>query len=134
NVAEAAETQLHSGHDLGPLHGIPLAIKDLIETKGIKTTAGSRILEDYIPTEDATVITRLKAAGAIIIGKANTDEFATGLATPPTRNPWDFDCIAGGSSGGPAAAVAASSALAALGTDTGGSIRIPASFCGLVGL
>ena len=122
------------GGTLGPLHGVPVSIKDLMETKGIRTTAGSRLLSTYVPKADASVVARLKKAGAIVIGKTNTHEFALGGVTPPTCNPWDLARIPGGSSGGSAAAVAAGSALASLGSDTGGSIRIPASFCGVVGL
>lgn len=133
-LAENAETQIRAGYDLGPLHGVPVTVKDLIETKGIRTTCGSKILKDYVPTRDATVVKRLKRAGAIILGKSNTHEFALGGITPPTKNPWNVRCIPGGSSGGSAAAVAASSALISLGSDTGGSIRIPASYCGVVGL
>ena len=123
----------------GSLAGVPFAIKDLIETKGIKTTAGSLFFKDYIPNEDAAVIQKLKAAGAVIMGKTNLHEIALGVTTinphfGASRNPWDTKRIAGGSSGGSAAAVAAGMSLAALGTDTGGSIRIPASLCGVVGL
>jgi len=131
--AKIAESQINSGVDLGTLHGIPIAIKDVIETEGIRTAAGSKIFSNFVPKQDATVIGRLKSGGAIIIGKTQAHEFA--LDGPvPTRNPWNLDKIAGGSSSGSAAAVAISSCLGALGTDTGGSIREPASFCGLVGL
>jgi aspartyl-tRNA(Asn)/glutamyl-tRNA(Gln) amidotransferase subunit A len=121
------------------LNNIPFAIKDLFETKGIRTTAGSLFFKDYIPSEDAAVIQKLKAAGAVIMGKTNTHEIALGVTTNnphfgATRNPWDITRIPGGSSGGSAVAVAAGMSLAALGTDTGGSIRIPASLCGVVGL
>ena len=133
-LAETAEFQIKTGRDLGPLHGIPVSIKDLFETAGIKTTCGSKLMADYIPKRDSTVVERLKGAGAIVLGKTNTHEFALGSTTPPTKNPWNLNRIAGGSSGGSAAALAASSALAATGSDTGGSIRIPASFCGVVGL
>ena len=132
--AEEAERELRSGRDRGPLHGLPVSIKDLIETKGIRTTYGSAIFKDHVPADDATVVRRLKDAGAVIVGKTNTHEFALGGVTPPTRNPFDLDRIPGGSSGGSAAAIAAGSALLTLGSDTGGSIRIPASFCGTVGL
>jgi aspartyl-tRNA(Asn)/glutamyl-tRNA(Gln) amidotransferase subunit A len=132
--AAAADEALQRKRARGPLHGIPLAIKDLIATKDVRTTAGSRVLEDWIPDEDATVVTRLRAAGAIALCKTNTHEFAFGTVTPPTRNPWDTTRVPGGSSGGSAAAVATSEALGALGTDTGGSIRIPAGWCGVTGL
>ncbi|MBI1793216.1 MAG: Asp-tRNA(Asn)/Glu-tRNA(Gln) amidotransferase subunit GatA [Chloroflexi bacterium] len=122
----------------GKLAGIPIAVKDLFETAGIKTTAGSLFFKDYVPTEDAAAVQKIKSAGAIVMGKTNTHEIALGVTTVNphygiTRNPWDITRIPGGSSGGSAVAVAAGMALAALGTDTGGSIRIPASLCGVVG-
>lgn len=140
-MAEAALAQAHAADAAraakrirGPLHGLPLAIKDLFATKGVRTTAGSGVLADWIPDEDATAVTKLADAGAIALCKTNTHEFAYGTLTPPTRNPWDTSRAPGGSSGGTAAAVASGEALGGLGTDTGGSIRIPAGFCGLTGL
>jgi aspartyl-tRNA(Asn)/glutamyl-tRNA(Gln) amidotransferase subunit A len=118
----------------GILFGIPISFKDNFETRGIRTTCSSEILREYVPTTDATVVKKLKSAGIIVLGKLNMHEFAQGGLTPPTRNPWNTECIAGGSSGGSGAAVAAGSALAATGSDTGGSIRGPSSFCGVVGL
>ncbi len=132
--AAQVDTALTASRERRPLLGIPLGIKDLIQTKGVRTTAGSRVLEDWTPDEDATVVRQLADAGAIPLCKTNTHEFAFGTMTPPTRNPWDLARSPGGSSGGSAAGLAAGEFLGALGTDTGGSIRIPASWCGVTGL
>jgi aspartyl-tRNA(Asn)/glutamyl-tRNA(Gln) amidotransferase subunit A len=136
--ADQADRRRQSG-ETGALLGVPLAIKDVICTEGVRTTCGSKILHNFVPPYDATVVERLKAAGAIMLGKANMDEFAMGSSTEHsaygiTHNPWDLGAIPGGSSGGSAAAVAADECAAALGTDTGGSIRQPAACCGIVGL
>ncbi|MGY1742554.1 MULTISPECIES: amidase [unclassified Blastococcus] len=127
--AEAARGQLR-----GPLHGVPVAVKDLIDVRGLPTRGGSRVTEEHAAAADAPVVRRLRAAGALVLGKTATHEFAHGVTTPPTRNPWDPTRIPGGSSGGSAAAVAAGECPAALGSDTGGSIRVPAALCGVSGL
>jgi aspartyl-tRNA(Asn)/glutamyl-tRNA(Gln) amidotransferase subunit A len=138
-AARAAEAELRAGVDRGPLHGIPVAVKDIVETAGLRTTGGSRLRAEHVPARDAFVVHRLRQAGAVIVGKANTHEFAAGgTGENPhygsARNPWDPERVAGGSSSGSAVAVAAGLALGAVGTDTGGSIRIPAACCGVVGL
>ncbi|HVU69649.1 MAG TPA: amidase [Ktedonobacteraceae bacterium] len=132
--AERAEQEMRTGLHRGPLHGIPVAIKDLIAIKQVKMTAGSRVLADYIASEDAAVVEQLRQVGAVLIGKTQTHEFAYGTYTPPTRNPWDLTRVPGGSSGGNGAALAAGMCLGAIGSDTGGSIRIPAACCGVTGL
>ena len=137
--ARTAEIEIKSGKHRGPLHGIPFSIKDNLATRGVRTTAGSKILSEWKPDFDATVVARLKKAGAVILGKTNMHEFASGGTTinpyyGTTCNPWDMKRIPGGSSGGSAAAVAASMCMASIGTDNAGSVRNPASLCGTVGL
>ena len=137
--AATAEQEIMRGFYRGPLHGIPIAHKDIIETAGIRTTAHSKLLRDFVPQHDATVVRRLAAAGAILLGKTATHEFAMGgpsfdLPWPPARNPWNTDHFTGGSSSGTGAAVAAGLVLGGSGSDTGGSIRLPAAYCGVTGL
>ena len=136
--AGRAETEILAGHWRGPLHGIPIALKDLIDVAGVRTTAGSRQYSDRVASEDATIVAQLKRAGAVIVGKNNLHEFAFGgsgivSTSGAARNPWDTEKITGGSSSGSAAAVAAGMCVAAIGTDTAGSVRVPAALCGVVG-
>ena len=138
-AARAAEAEIAEGRIRSPLHGVPLAVKDLFATKGVRTTGGSRLLADWVPDHDAAVVERLEAAGAVLLGKTGMHELAYGTTSHnahhgPVRNPWDTACHPGGSSGGSAAAVAAGLAYGALGSDTGASIRQPAACCGIVGL
>lgn len=133
-AARAAESEIANGNRRGPLHGVCVGVKDLVDTRGIRTTASSRVRGDHVPASDAAVLERLADAGAVLVGKTHTHEFANGVITPTTRNPWNLDRIPGGSSGGSAAAVAARMCQGAIGTDTAGSVRIPASVCGTVGL
>jgi aspartyl-tRNA(Asn)/glutamyl-tRNA(Gln) amidotransferase subunit A len=137
--ARSADQALAAGHYLGPLHGIPISLKDLYQTSGITTTGGSKILADWVPEADSTVARRLRQAGAVLIGKNNLHEFAYGATNEnphygPARNPWNVERITGGSSGGSSAAVAAGIGYASMGSDTGGSIRLPAALCGVVGV
>src|SRR5579863_6703829 len=137
--AREAEAEVNRGNWRGPLHGVPITLKDLFDTAGVRTTAGSAVFKDRIPAEDAEVVRRLKAAGAVLLGKTNMQEFAFGGSSivsyfGAVHNPWELSHIAGGSSGGSAAAVAADLCYGALGSDTAGSVRIPASICGIVGL
>lgn len=136
--AKSLEKEISQNHYRGPLHGIPIAVKDILQTKGVKTTNGSKIFEGFIPSEDATAVAKLRKAGAIIIGKANLHEFAMGATTENphygnTKNPWNLSRIPGGSSGGSAVITATGMAFGAVGTDTAGSIRLPAAMCGTVG-
>jgi len=124
--ATAAEHEILAGRHRGPLHGIPIAIKDVYDIEGVKTTSGSRVRANYVADSDCTVVRRLKEAGAIVLGKVTTHEFALGFDSPPTKNAWNLDHIPSGSSGGSAAAIAAGLCFAATGSDTGRSIRAPA--------
>src|SRR5215470_4979129 len=137
--ANEAEAEIARGEWRGPLHGVPLAVKDLAETAGVRTTAASAVLEHYVPSEDAEVVRRLRKAGAVLLGKLNLQEFAyggSGIVSHfgPARNPWNTAHITGGSSSGSAAAVAAGLCYGAIGTDTAGSIRLPAACCGITGI
>jgi aspartyl-tRNA(Asn)/glutamyl-tRNA(Gln) amidotransferase subunit A len=137
--ARRATEEFAAGRIRGPLHGIPVALKDLFETEGIRTTGGARIHASHVPAQDCPVARQLRDAGTILLGKLNTHEYAYGVTTNnphfgATRNPWNLERIPGGSSGGSGAAIAAGLATATIGTDTGGSIRMPASVCGVVGL
>jgi aspartyl-tRNA(Asn)/glutamyl-tRNA(Gln) amidotransferase subunit A len=139
NAAQQAEADIQKGNYLGPLHGVPIGLKDLIYTKGTRTTFGSEIYKEFVPDFDAEIVSKLKAAGAIIIGKLNTHQFAYGGTGDrsyfgPSRNPYNLSKITGGSSAGSGAAVIANLCYGAIGTDTGGSVRIPASCCGIVGM
>ena len=140
-LAEARQAEAEIQHDgwRGPLHGIPIALKDLVDTAGVRTTGASGVFKDRVPTEDAEIVRRLKATGAVFLGKLNLHEFAYGGSSAisyfgPVHNPWNLDYSPGGSSGGSAAAVAAQLCYGAIGSDTGGSIRQPAGYCGIVGL
>ena len=137
--AKEAESLINQGKYKGPLHGIPVSLKDLIFVKGVRSTSGSKILADYVPDHDSTVVKKLRAAGAIIVGTNNTHEFACGITNinphyGSSKNPWDINRMSGGSSGGSAVAVSTLMSAASIGTDTSGSIRVPSSLCGLFGL
>jgi aspartyl-tRNA(Asn)/glutamyl-tRNA(Gln) amidotransferase subunit A len=137
--AKHADSLIKRGKYLGPLHGIPISLKDLIYIKGVRSTSGSKILADFVPNYDSTVTIKLRKAGAIIVGTNNLHEFASGITgiNPhygPSSNPWDIDRMSGGSSGGSAVAVSSGMSLASIGTDTSGSIRVPSSLCGIFGL
>lgn len=137
--AAAAEKEIAAGKYRGPLHGVPISIKDMFATRGVRTTAGSKVLADWVPDHDATAVARLRSAGAVIVGKTNMHEFAYGVTSDnqfygPVHNPWDLKRVPGGSSGGSGAAIASGLCFASLGSDTGGSIRIPSAVCGTVGL
>lgn len=134
SAAKHAEKDIRSGHYLGPLHGIPMAIKDLYDTAGITTASGSKIRSGYVPNSDSTVVRKLREAGAIVLGKVTTHEFAFGFDAPPTRNPWNLDCTPSGSSGGSGSALSAGLCLGATGSDTGGSIRAPGAVNGIAGI
>src|ERR1035438_8845851 len=138
-AATEAEAEIRNGRYRGPLHGIPISIKDLFATRGVRTTAGSKVLGNSVPDFDATAVARLRQAGMVMVAKTNMPEFAYGVTNDnahygPARNPWDQSRVPGGSSGGSGAAVASSQCTASLGSDTGGSIRIPSAACGVVGL
>jgi aspartyl-tRNA(Asn)/glutamyl-tRNA(Gln) amidotransferase subunit A len=134
DAARRAEAEIAAGRYLGPLHGIPVAVKDLYDMEGLPTSCSSEVRHDHVAEADSACVERLKAAGAVIVGKTHTHEFAYGIVTPTTVNPWNPDCIPGGSSGGSGASVAARGCFMGLGSDTGGSIRIPAALCGTIGL
>ena len=138
-AAAAAEAEVRSGGWRGPLHGIPIGLKDLYYTRGVRTTMGSRVMADFVPHHDAAVVEKLREAGAVIVGKLQMHEFAVGVTSEnihygPARNPWDTERVTGGSSGGSASSVASGQCMGALGSDTGGSVRIPSALCGIVGL
>jgi aspartyl-tRNA(Asn)/glutamyl-tRNA(Gln) amidotransferase subunit A len=138
-AARLADAEIEAGSYRGPLHGIPIALKDLYYTSGVRTTVGSRIMGDFVPNYDAAVVERFHDAGAVLIGKLQMHEFAMGPTSlnphhGPARNPWDTERVTGGSSGGSGSSVAAGQCMASLGSDTGGSVRIPSALCGIVGL